>query len=304
MKKIFFIFVFVLLTHYLFAGSAVINGHIIHEHKKRDYKVFVPDAEKRERKPLVVVLHGGGGRINQIERYTKFTKLAQKEGFIAAYPQGFDRQWNDGREVIQSRAHRLKIDDVGFISKMIDEIKAKYYADPNRIYACGISNGGFMSLRLACELSDKIAAIGVVTAGMNPYLVKTCKPKNKVSVVIINGTDDQIVPYDGGMISIGRKKRGKVTSTEYTVKHWCVYNQCKMKPLGMYVVDEKNDGTEIKVITYKGIGAEVKLYRVIGGGHTWPGGFQYLPAAWVGRTSKEIDATEVIWEFFKTHPRK
>jgi polyhydroxybutyrate depolymerase len=278
---------------------------VIHESKRREFKVHAPDSyDGKKFVPLVIVLHGGGGRNTQIERFTGFSRLADKEGFIAVYPQGIDGQWNDGRDIQQSRAHREKIGDTGFILKMITEIKNKYKINESRIYACGISNGGFMSMRLACELSDRLAAVAVVCAGMTPYLFRNCRPESQISVLLMNGTADPLVPYNGGYVTIFKRTRGQVLSTDDTIKFWRGYNGCHSEPLITGMNPDTSDDTEIMKYDYQcPDGIETVLYKVIGGGHTWPGAAQYLPEEIVGKVSRDINATEVIWGFFKRHKR-
>ena len=164
-----------------------------------------------------------------------------------------------------------------------------------------------MSMRLACELSDRIAAIAAVTATVPENIMVDCSPASKVSILIMNGTRDPLVPYNGGMVTFMGRARGKASSTDATVKLWVRNNNCMSKPSGFEMIDNsKEDGTRVEKRTYKSKdndGVEVVLYTIIGGGHTWPGGMQYAPERWIGKTSREIDATVVIWKFFKAHPR-
>jgi polyhydroxybutyrate depolymerase len=301
MKKIIILSVLMACTGACFAANW--SSYVIHENRKREFKVFVPSSYAGKPLPLVIVLHGGGGGSRQIERHTGFSALAEKEGFIAAYPQGLDGQWNDGREVKQSRAHRLKIGDTGFIKKMLEAIEAKYSIDKKRVYACGISNGGFMSMRLACDMPEELAAVGVVCAGLNPFLARNAAPETKISILIMNGTDDPLVPYGGGFVKIGKKTRGEVLSTGDTLKYWLAIDGCMSKPEIYGMNPDTSDGTEVEKQDYKCGAYEVVLYKITGGGHTWPGGRQYLPESVVGKTSRDIDATQVLWNFFKNHSK-
>lgn len=303
MKKIMIILAALAAAGACFAGDW--DSNVVHEGRKREFHVHIPASYDGTKPfPLVVVLHGGGGNSRQIERFTGFSRLADREGFIAVYPQGIDGNWNDGRDVRQSRAHRLKIDDTGFIAEMIKELRAKYRVNPNRIYACGISNGGFMVMRLACEMPETLAAVGVVCAGLNPYLARYARPASQISVLIMNGTDDPLVPYDGGKVTVGRLERGEVLSTGDTVNFWLGYDGCRSKPFVMGINPDTSDGTEIEKYDYTCPSTEVVLYKVIGGGHTWPGGAQYLSESIVGKTSRDINATEAIWEFFKKNRKR
>jgi polyhydroxybutyrate depolymerase len=226
------------------------------------------------------------------------------------YPDGIELNWNDGRmdEEARDRAHRENIDDVGFISDLIDLMLKEYNIDPLRVYVTGISNGAIMSYRLACELSQKITAIAPVDGNIPYLLVNECTPSRPVSVLAINNINDPLVPFYGGEIQgkIKKVKLGKVLSASESVGFWVKRDNCSIMPL---VTDEPDrdpkDGTRVKSTRYiNGIeGSEVILYAVDGGGHTWPGGFQYLPAWIIGKTSRDIDANEVIWAFFKRHTR-
>jgi polyhydroxybutyrate depolymerase len=307
MKRIFAVLFLLMIYQAVLAGSESWIGHVTVDNRKRDFRVFIPGNYSSTRKaPLVIVLHGGGGRGFRMERFTGFSDLAQREYFIVAYPDGYRRNWNDGREVPQSGAHRERVDDVSFMSSLIDAIRGRYAVDDRRIYITGISNG-FMSMRLACELSHRIAAIAAVTATVPVNILGACSPGNRVSVLIMNGTDDPLVPYNGGMVTFMGRERGKASSTDATVKLWIGINNCSAKPSRVEMIDNSDeDGTRVEKRAYKSKdndGVEVVLYTIVGGGHTWPGGMQYAPERWIGKTSREIDATEVIWKFFKAHPR-
>jgi len=272
----------------------------------RDFRVFIPSGYNAGKPlPLVMVFHGGRGSAAQIEKHTGFSALAEKELFLAAYPQGYDKQWNDGRQAQNIKPQKLNIDDVGFISALIDAIGERYRIDPDRIYVTGISNGGFMSQRLACALSGRLAAAASVAAMMPAPLLASCRPSSKISILIMNGTEDPLVPYAGGKVHLGRIVRGEATSTNETIRFWTSHNNCRLY-LSNLVDNDPDDSTSILQYFYKGVdqpGVEVRLYEIVGGGHTWPDASQYLPKTVVGRVSHEMSATETIWEFFKGHPK-
>jgi polyhydroxybutyrate depolymerase len=183
-----------------------------------------------------------------------------------------------------------------------------YNIDPKRAYVTGISNGGIMSYRLACELSHKIAAIAPVDGNIPHLLVYECYPTMPVSVLAINNVNDPLVPYYGGNIysSIRRLNLGKVLSVKESIEFWVNRNNCTSSPVVTEEPDlDPRDGTRVTSEEYinRNDGTEVILYSVDGGGHTWPGGFQYLPSFIVGKTCRDFDACEVIWSFFKKHSR-
>jgi polyhydroxybutyrate depolymerase len=237
-----------------------------------------------------------------------FNKLADKDGFIMVYPDGIELNWNDGRmdEEANDRAHRENIDDVGFISALIDSMIKDYNINPKRVYITGISNGAIMSYRLACELSHKITAIAPVDGSIPYLLFPECSPSRHVSVLAINNVNDPLVPFEGGDIygQFHRIKLGKVLSVNESIGFWVKQNMCSNTPVVTEEPDrDPRDGTRVTSKQYINVidRTEVILYAVDGGGHTWPGGFQYLPAWIIGKTSKDIDANEVIWSFFKRH---
>lgn len=273
---------------------------------ERTYSVHIPPSLGNKQIALVIALHGGGGSAEAMRKLTQggFDILADKDGFIVVYPDGVENQWNDGREGDFSRAHRENIDDVGFISALIDRLAEEYNIDKKRVYATGISNGAFMSYRLACELSDKLAAIAPVAGEMPANLPSLCSPSRPISVLIINNTYDRLVPWNGGPIAGGR---GTGLSVAESVKFWVIHNNCSPSPTITELPDtDPQDGTRVQRAVYgQGKdGTEVVLYAIEGGGHTWPGGYQYLSEILIGKTSRDIDANEIIWNFFKNHAIK
>ncbi|MCU0474144.1 MAG: alpha/beta hydrolase-fold protein [Bacteroidales bacterium] len=289
------------------------RGSFTHDNLERTFHIHIPSSyDKSIQVPLVIALHGRGGNGESMVLVTRkgFDKLAEKDGFIVAYPDGIELNWNDGRidQEANDRAHRENIDDVGFISALIDTLMKDYRIDPRRIYVTGISNGAIMSYRLACELSHKITAIAPVDGNIPQPLFPDCMPSNPVSVLAINNVNDPLVPFEGGEIygHFHSVKLGKVLSAGESIEFWIKRNKCATTPVVVEEPDrDPKDGTRVtrKVYINENDGTEVILYSVDGGGHTWPGGFQYLPAWIIGKTSRDIDASEVIWSFFKKHSR-
>jgi len=254
--------------------------------------------------PLVIVLHGGGGAGKGMVVLTGFNAISDRENFIVVYPDGFEKHWNDGRGV-QWQSHVENTDDVGFISALIDRLSGELNIDAKRVYVTGISNGGMMSHRLGCELSQKIAAISPVASNIPVSQALVWSPSRPMPVLIINGTDDPLERWEGGEIRLGRNTYGVVVSVADTVKFWVDKDGCSSPPVVTQLPDKApNDGTTVWTEVYGGCegGAEVVLYAIEGGGHTWPGGLQYLPEFVIGKTSREFNASEVIWQFFKEHP--
>ncbi|MGD0565955.1 MAG: PHB depolymerase family esterase [Candidatus Goldiibacteriota bacterium] len=299
MKKILLIFpVVFIFSSFLFSFDY--RGAITVDGLKRDYKVHVPDIYNPAKAvPLIVALHGGGGRIESMEWLTNFNKLSETEGVIVVYPAGFLKQWNDGRAVEKIEAQKRELDDVGFILMVIDEVSVKYSIDKKRIYATGISNGGFMCQRLACDAPERFAAIAPVSASIPEKLSGKAGEKGKIPVMLIHGTGDPLVPYSGGAVKIGRQERGFVLSAPDTAKLWAKMDGC-IRTKSETITGDMNTVCDY----YEGRdGMEVVFCTVMGGGHSWPGGPQYLPDWIVGKSCRDFKATQFIWDFFKRHSR-
>jgi polyhydroxybutyrate depolymerase len=229
-----------------------------------------------------------------------FERLADTDNFIVIYPNGIDKSWNDGGNV--SPSGKKNIDDVGFVKSLSENLKQHFNIDPGRIYATGMSNGAYFSYRLACELPDIIAGIAPVAGPMAEVVSNCCDRGLPLPVIILLGTKDPFAVYNGGKTSDGRI----VLSGEDTARYWAKKNSCDPVPVIRKLPDTSRDGTDVTEIFYANSknGADVILYSINGGGHTWPGGWQYMPKFLVGNTSKDIDANKIIWEFFKNHPKK
>jgi polyhydroxybutyrate depolymerase len=247
--------------------------------------------------PLILVFHGGGGHAVNMPKFTQFDPLADQEGFFVAYPDSFNKSWNDGRGLSPA-------DDVGFVRVLIEQLQHSYKIDHKRIYAAGISNGGFFSIRLACDLSHKIAAVAAVAATMPEPLVPECKPSAPVSVMFIHGTKDPLVHINGGPIGV-RRDRGSAVSLREAAEFWRNRDRTSPNSVAEEVSQPARDSTQVHREIYGGgrDGTEVIVYIIEGGGHTWPGGSQYLPVFLVGKVSHKLDATQAIWDFFKQHHR-
>ena len=275
-----------------------------HNDLERNYILYSPTLKPTHtgRRPLLLVLHGGGGTNRGMIWLTqeRFNELADRDGFFVVYPQGIDKSWNDGRPDKISGAHRKNIDDVGFFEALIEHLTTQHPIDSERVFVTGISNGGLMSFRLGCSLPDKIRAIAPVTAQIPAAIEPLCRSESAVSLAVFNGTEDPLVPYDGGQISVLWKKRGEVLSTNETIRIWRKKNRCTSPAMTTALPDIAADGTRVTQIEYSRCNddSKVVLYRIEGGGHTWPDGRQYLPKRRIGRTSRDINGCDAIWEFF------
>ena len=272
----------------------------------RTYCLYYPKSlDNTKPVPLVFVLHGGSGagEITIGVSLGRFNELADRDGFIVVYPDGIEKSWNDGSGIMEWRAHRENINDVGYISALIDSLGRDYNIDKTRVYACGISLGGMLCFRLACELPQRIAAIATIASGLWVGMPDRCSPKQPTSVLMIRGTDDPWVPWQGGLTGhtgVSRNFMEVLSGPEMTA-FWVMKNGCDPKPVIHYEPEvNPNDGTRVKRELYQHgrNNTEVVLYTIEGGGHTWPRGYQYWPENIIGKTSQGINACDVIWNFF------
>lgn len=272
---------------------------------ERRYLLFVPpQASDPASAPLPVVLafHWSMGSTAGMRDLTGFDAIAAREGFIVAYPQGAGGAWSDLRP-----GSDPAVDDVAFARAILDELEASYSIDPRRIYATGLSGGGHLCNLLALRMSDRLAGVAPVCALLaEPLaLLPVLSPPEPVAVLIIAGTADPIAPYAGGPVL----NRGTTRSAGETAAFWAEVNGAAPVPTSFALPDaDPADGTTARVEQYPaaapGDGAEVRLLTVEGGGHTWPGGPQYLPAVIVGKTGRDFSASEEIWSFFSRQTRR
>jgi polyhydroxybutyrate depolymerase len=267
----------------------------------RTYVLHVPPSYTRSQPiPLVIAYHGHGGDGAGQERLSGMDATSDANGFIVAYPDGVDKSWNDGR----TGAVDSGVDDIGFTSDLIAQLEKDYSIDARRVYATGLSNGGMMCYRVAMELGGKVAAVAPVAALMSQDLEGRGTPPVPVSLMLIAGTDDPLMPFNGGEIGLFLHARGLVIPAADTISFWVRADGCSPTPAVTQLPDiDPADGTRVTLSDYTGgtNGAEVRFYTVEGGGHAWPGGVPYLGPRIIGKTSKDFVASQAIWDFFKSH---
>lgn len=267
------------------------NGQVVTSGRKRTYLLHVPRTYQPNRPTaLVICLHGFSEWPAHVMRLSHWNKLADESGFLVVYPFGssFPLRWNcNGRFNKKGRSQ----EDVQFIADLIDQLRKKYNIDETRIYANGLSNGGGMSFLLACKLSERIAAIGGVGgAYLQPWT--EYQQKRPVPAIIFHGTADPIVPFHG--MSSGRFSLPDIPQW---VQALAERNHCQTNPVPL-AASGSVSGVRYEAGTNR---ADVVFYTVAGGGHTWPGG-KPMPSFIVGKTTKDVDATRLMWEFFQAHP--
>jgi polyhydroxybutyrate depolymerase len=270
----------------------------------RTFIVHVPPGlDGKSKVPVVIMLHGSGGSGEDAIEQTGWGAKSDREGFIAVFPDGtlphpaqparfLDNplRWNDGTD-----RGATSVDDVGFISAMIDFLEARYAADPARIYCTGFSNGASMTYSVGLNLSNRIAAIAPVSGHLRYQDKLLAYP---VPLLFIIGTQDPINPIEGGNVKLPSGVTEYRPPVEDSLKEWE-----RMLGCGPEVQTARGNG--VLEITYNNCakGGEVEYYRVRGLGHIWPGGVSHMPEKWFGKPSDHLNATDAIWDFFKAHPR-
>ncbi len=305
---------------YLVAGltstpeGKLVTKNIIVDGVTRRYAIYTPKELPNAPCPLIFELHGGGiyiedmtGESGHKTPYKLWMNLADLKKFIVVYPEGLNGSsgkptWNDCRanSIVNSTAN-----DVHFIAILIKEVSSTYKVDPNRIYASGTSNGGLMALRLAVELSSKIAAVAATAASM-PDQSNCTQPQNPISVLFMNGTKDNHLPYNGGILSNPpNPDHGTVRSTEESVHIWTMFNQTDTTPTGHSFpeLDKKDKSSVISYIYSNGKkGTEVVLYKIIGGGHSAPSileRYSWLFEKYFGKQNHDVEMVWEVWKFFE-----
>ena len=254
-----------------------------HDGITREYALYIPAIYSPDTPvPLILSLHGytSNNGLNQL--YTGFQQIADTANFLVAYPQGTTylgaTHWNVGGFTEGSTA-----DDVGFLSSLIDEISSNYNINSERVYSTGMSNGGYMSFLLACQISEKIAAIASVTGSMTPPTYNECNPQHPTPVLQIHGTADAVVAYEG--------TPGWSESIPDVLDYWSTYNNCQTTPSIIPIPDiDTTDGTTVEhhVWAEGENGTTTEHFKVFGGGHDWPGAFGNM----------DILSNVEIWKFF------
>lgn len=282
--------IMLLSTGICFGQSRQIEEKMKVDGVNRTFVTYIPSNGGERQMPLIISLHGGLASPKGQFHLADFRPIADKDKFIVICPAS-KHIWHDG-------ADNDGIDDVKFMDQLISYAIATYHADPQRIYITGISNGGFMTSRLACQLYKRIAAVAVVAATLN--VSEGYDLVSPLPVIYMHGTKDKIVSYGGGKM-FGRK----IYSQSEIIKKWVILDGCNQTPVITRTADIAHDGTTIikeEYINHHN-GLKVVGYTINGGGHTWPGGWQYLPKFIVGKTTQNLNACQVIWDFFKSYKK-
>jgi len=266
--------------------------------------VHIPKGYRAETPPpLVIALHGAGGGAESILEHDNWAKLADEEGFVVVAPNGLPARprlpgnflanpqvWNSGQ--LREGSPRTKIDDVAYIRQLLDELASQVPFDKTRVFATGHSNGGGMTFRLGAEMSDRLAAIGTV-AGM--VAVDNPQPAKPLPTLFIFGTEDPLLPIDGGESSLPWGTRTTPPVADLMEK-WAKAMQCDTQPTTL------SEDDAIRQVRYQSPqnGPELTILYLKGHGHQWPGASRNLPPRWIGPITSKLDATAELWKFFQS----
>jgi polyhydroxybutyrate depolymerase len=281
------IFILLLCLPFISFTQQTINGTILHDNILREYILYVPASyNPNNAVPLIFCFHGYGSNANTNYAYTNFRTIADTAGFIVAHPQGTidnngSTHWNVGGWTIGST-----IDDVGFADALLDTISSNYNINSERVYSTGMSNGGYMSFLIACQLSNRFAAVASVTGSMTPQTFSACNPQHPTPIMQIHGTADGTVPYTGDPLW--------TLSIADVLQYWMNYNNCNPTPTTTQIPDiNTSDGSTVEYIVYSGgtNGVTTEHFKVIGGDHDWPD-------VW---GNQDINSSIEIWKFFSKY---
>ncbi|MDF3820949.1 PHB depolymerase family esterase [Leptospira sp. 96542] len=288
-----------------------VNEHkyqtIVSNGDNRNFRYYLPKSQTLNL-PIVFILHGGGGSGEGMIYLTRLSERAEKYGFIAVYPDGFENRWNDGRNLSFSKTDIRNTNDTTFFRNMVDYFVKHYSINTDQIHVVGISNGGLMSQRLLCEASDIFRSAYSIAATTSKNIIQFCEPKYPRSLGFIMGKYDDVIPYSGGNINIPQDSEsgrnysfgGEVLSFQNSLQFWADKNKCtiheekKVPRLGSYF---KRD-LVYQSYTNESKNLKIEGYTIPNGGHVWPHGFFYQSPSKYGYLSKDLEASEVVIQFF------
>jgi polyhydroxybutyrate depolymerase len=290
MKKLLLVFTIILTTLSFNAQTTVVDS-IMSGGIYRNYRLYVPALYTGlTARPLIINLHGYTSNAAQQQLYSNFGPIADTANFLMVFPNG---TFSSGQQYWNAGLYPTGVDDIGFLSRLIDSLKLQYNINLNRVYATGMSNGGFMSHTLACELSNRITAIASVTGSIfTTQYGSYCHPTRPVPVMQIHGTSDATVPYAGSTSQY-------MEPIDTVVKYWVTKNNCNPTATFSNVPNTSTtDNCTAEHYVYSGgtSGSTVELFKIIGGTHSWPG----TPFTSSG-TNQDINASKEIWRFFNQY---
>lgn len=281
MKNILNFFALVIISGATFAQTKVVQLNDV----KRRYIIYTPkDYDKQKEYPVVFNFHGSGMTHTEQMLYTQFNKTADKHGFIAVYPRGLKEDWNVG----YSMSYKNGTNDIGFVEAMLTQIENEYKIDKKKVFATGLSRGGFFCQRIAAELPHRFAAVASVGALLPDSVAHYHKTQNDIGVLLVMGKADQVVNYNG--------KPGGYSSALDSYNYWKMGKPGSNKSTKIDQIPD--DNTSVEILEYAIGSKSIVLVSIENGGHTWPGADDFNIGLPIGLTSHELDINEFIWAFF------
>jgi len=277
-------------------GSSILVGDIT-----RTYSVHLPTGHTSlQGLPVLLAFNTGLGNGTSMNALTQLNTVADSDGFAVVYPDGYDQSWNDGRGT--TAAQRAGVDDVTFVSDLINHLVSQG-AEKSRFYATGFSGGAMFTEYLGCRLATQLAGIAPVAGPLPTLDVSNCLPARPLQVLLIAGGADPTVPFGGGTVGVG-SGGGNVLSAQSTASFWRAADNCAQTPVISNPPNTVTDGTSVQASVATGCagGSGVEFLTILHGGHTWPGGLQYLPAAVVGKTTRQFGASAQLAAYFGLAP--
>ncbi|MHB2018116.1 MAG: CE1 family esterase [Candidatus Xenobia bacterium] len=291
MRRLLLIVVACLAVPWLACAQSDSVLHVSVHGTMRAYRFHLPADRNTYRGPLVMALCGTETGAAGFEQTCHLDREADEEGFVVVYPEPQAGGWHGTEEL-------------AFVQAVMRDAVHRWFLDWHRIYLVGFSNGGVLTYTLAEQLSNRLAGAACVAANM-PDDLRNLEPQLGLSLLVVNGTRDPLMPYHGGPVS-PRLGGGNVLSTRETVEHWVNADECDAAPPAVPMTTETvQDGIEVQVQRWHGgrDHSDVACYRVQGAGHTWPGALLDLPSTLIGRQCRAFDAADTVWQFLKSHRR-
>jgi len=277
---------------------------LVSSERQRHYKIYIPSTLTAG-SPLLMVLHGSMQNIDEIRVASgyEFERLAEHHGFLLIYPQGYKNNWNDCRKTASYPAKAENIDDLSFLQALIEKAESEYHIDTQQVFIAGWSNGGHMGFKAALERPEMFSAIAAISANLPTAEHSDCHAKGKpMSVLIMNGTEDPINPYQGGRVTLfGFGDRGQVLSSIQSAEYFADLAGHTTESMTQQVLTQglQHKQGSVVVKNWQATGkAEISLVTLQGGGHLIPQGFYRAPRL-LGNNTPEFNGPEFIWQFLE-----
>jgi polyhydroxybutyrate depolymerase len=272
-----------------------------HQGVERTAALHQPASASGHSAPLIIAVHGLGDTGSNFEKWVGFDAVADREGFVVAYPDAIGGSWSYGRPIIEPmpKVGDQTVDDVGFMRLLIDDLVARKIANPGKVYVTGVSRGGLLTYTMACLFADRIAAVATVITGMTDHQIEDCH-RRPIPIMLIAGSADISQVYDGWIYNAGRQM-----SVVETLEYWRIVDGCTGQEGGKFLPHlNPDDPTRVGIIVWTGCKnkAEVRFYKVVAGGHQVPmlvGAANPMREERFGLRNRDIESAQEIWSFLK-----